>query len=111
MRSKYNAKRTTVDGITFASKAEAVAYVNRKMLQANGDITNLRLQSRFKIVINDVHVCDYIADFEYDVTATGAHIVEDVKGVKTSVFVIKQKLMKATHGIDVLCSGKDEIPF
>jgi len=109
--SKYHAIRTTVDGITFASKAEAAAYVNRKMLQANGDISNLRLQPRFKIVVNGVHVCDYIADFEYDVTATGAHIVEDVKGVRTPAFVLKQKLMLATHGINVLCSGKDEIPF
>ena len=109
--SKYHAIRTTVDGIAFASKAEAQAYRNRVLLQANGDISGLKLQPRFKIVINGVHVCDYIADFEYDVTATGAHIVEDVKGVKTAVFVLKKKLMLAVHGINVLCSGKDEIPF
>jgi hypothetical protein len=109
--SKYHAVKTVVDGITFASKAEAQAYRNRKLLQASGEISNLKLQPRFRIEINGVHVCDYIADFEYDIAATGVHIVEDVKGVRTAAFILKQKLMKAVHGIDVLCSSKDEIPF
>jgi len=109
--SKYNARRTIVDGIPFHSKAEATAYINRKMLQASGDIANLILQKRYRLEVNGVHICDYISDFEYDVTATGAHITEDVKGVKTAAYQIKKKLLKALYGISIFETSGDEIPF
>ena len=38
---------------------------------------------------------------EYDVVATGEHIVEDVKGMILPVFRLKQKLMYHVFGVEV----------
>jgi hypothetical protein len=104
-RGKFNAVRTTVDGITFASKAEARRYQELRLLEKAGQISSLMLQPKYQIVINGVNVCTYIADFSY-VEPTGertwARRLEDVKGVKTPVYNLKKKLMKAIHNIDIL---------
>lgn len=87
----------TVDGIVFASKKEATRYGELKLLQDAGKIFNLALQPKWKIVINEVHVCSYIGDFRY--LENGQLIIEDAKGVATPVYRLKKKLMKAVHGI------------
>ena len=43
---------------------------------------------------------DYIADFVYR-DKDGNEVVEDVKGVRTRVYVIKRKLMLWRHGIRI----------
>lgn len=97
--NKYGNKKTIVDGIKFASKAEARRYQELKLLEKAGEITHLRLQPSF--VIQDAFMSNqgakifairYIADFEYFDKKTGAINVEDVKGVKTKEFVIKMKM-------------------
>jgi len=98
--SKYGAKRTTVDGITFASKKEAARYCDLKLMQHAGLIDDLELQPRFDLLVNSQKVCTYVADFIY--TFGGKTVVEDVKGMKTPVYNLKKKLMKACYGIDVL---------
>lgn len=99
--SKYNAIRTTVDGITFDSKAEAARYSELKLLQAAGEIYGLALQPTFPLVVNGVKVATYIADFEY--FAAGARrVIEDVKGVKTPLYRLKKKLVKVIHGVEVV---------
>jgi hypothetical protein len=40
-----------------------------------------------------------VADFVY--TTAGETVVEDVKGVRTDVFILKRKLMKAIFNIEV----------
>lgn len=109
--SKYHAVRTVVNGIAFASRAEATAYQNRLLLLQAGDISDLELQPKFPIVIDGQYVCTYVADFRYRLTATGAIIVEDVKGVRTAVYKLKKKLVKALYGIDILESNGDDLPF
>ena len=47
--SKYGAIRTTVDGVTFASKAEARRYAELKLLEQAGEIKGLELQPKFDI--------------------------------------------------------------
>jgi hypothetical protein len=42
----------------------------------------------------------YLADFVY-LDATGAQVVEDVKGAVTPEFRLKRKLMLHVHGIEV----------
>jgi hypothetical protein len=69
------------------------------MLDA-GTIYGLRLQPRYPLTVNGVKVGTYVADFAY-VDAAGDDVVEDVKGVRTPVFKLKAKLMKAVHGITV----------
>jgi hypothetical protein len=109
--SKYHALKTTVDGIVFASKAEASAYCNRKLMQQSGMIGDLELQPAYDLVVNGVKVGRYIADFRYRLNTTGATIVEDVKGVRTPVYRLKKKLVKALYGIDILETSADDIPF
>ena len=53
-------------------------------------------------MINGVKVCTYIADFTYE--ELGGVVVEDVKSEftrKDPVYRLKNKLMKACHGIDI----------
>lgn len=87
-------ERRTIDGITFASRAESVRYCELKLLEKNGSIKNLKLQPRFLLIPKTEHerACFYVADFEYE--KDGAHIVEDVKGVKTAAYKIKRKLFR-----------------
>jgi hypothetical protein len=101
---KYNAIRTNYDGISFDSKGECERYKQLKYLESIGEILNLRLKIVHKLICNDVHICSYESDFEYD-EKDGTHIVEDYKGFRTKEFKIKSKLMLALKGISVLETG------
>lgn len=99
-RNKYGAVRTEVDGIVFASRAEARHYGRLKILERAGEITDLELQPKYDLHVNGVKVAYYKADFRY-VTRDGQTVVEDVKGVKTPVYRLKKKMLKAEYGIDI----------
>lgn len=98
-RNKYGAIKTKVDGIIFDSKREAKRYTVLKRMEADGDISNLTLQVPYQITINGVKVCKYVSDFEY--VRNGEKVVEDCKGMRTAVYRLKKKLMKAVHGIEI----------
>lgn len=98
-RSKYRNVKTVVDGLKFDSKAEAVRYSELQFLVEAKVIKALELQVRFPLNIGGVKVCTYVADFKY--VRHGAVIVEDVKGMKTAVYNLKKKLMKAIYGIEI----------
>ena len=106
-RNKFGAKKTVLDGVTFASRSEAQRYADLKLLERIGEITELELQPAFDLVVNGHKVCRYIADFRYRITATGETVVEDVKSTptRTPEYRIKRKLMAACHGIEVLETG------
>jgi hypothetical protein len=104
--SKFRNKRTEVDGITFASKAEARRYQELKILQKGGSISSLELQPRFKLEVNGELICVYVADFRYKDHKDGSGVVEDVKGFVTPEFRLKKKLMKAIHGIEIQEIGR-----
>lgn len=97
---KYHAIPTTVDGIRFASKREAKRYALLKLLAQAGEISELRLQPSFPLRVNGELVCTYVADFQY-VNKSGVCIIEDSKGMRTSVYKIKRKLMRACYGIEI----------
>ena len=44
--------------------------------------------------------CSYLADFVY-VDANGKTVVEDTKGIRTSAYIIKRKLMLQQYGIRI----------
>lgn len=93
---KYNAKKTTVDGITFDSRKEAERYKELKALERVGKIDKLELQPRF--LLQDgfrydgkaIRKIEYVADFLYRDLSTYELVVEDVKGVKTDVYKLKK---------------------
>ena len=107
--SKFGAKKTIVDGITFDSKWESERYGQLKAMERGGIVTDLELQVKYDIVINDIKICKYIADFVYKEESPNGEIkeiVEDAKGFETPEFKLKKKLMKAVHGIDIYLSKK-----
>lgn len=96
-RSKYNAVRTEVDGIKFASKGEARRYSELKILQEQGHISELTLQPKFDYIVNGMKICRYIGDFQYK-DSDGKWIVEDKKGFLTPEYKIKRALFLALFG-------------
>lgn len=100
-RPKYGNRKTVVDGITFDSMAESRRYLLLKALQKGGHIRKLERQVKYLLAINGVKIADYVADFRYVDVKRQAEVVEDVKGVKTPVYRLKKKLMKAIYGIDI----------
>lgn len=103
--SKYGAVPTIVDNIRFASKREAERYKELRLLEAAGEITDLKRQVRFPLFTEDMddnrqQVTQYIADFTY-VDKGGQKVVEDAKGVRTAMYVLKKKWMLLEWGIDI----------
>ena len=97
---KYKNVKSKVDGYTFDSKKEASRFIELKLMLRAKMISRLVLQPKFPVKVNGQKICTYIADFMYE--REGKRIVEDVKGFKTDVYKLKKKLVKATHGIEVV---------
>lgn len=96
-RHKYNATRTTVDGISFASKRESQRYAELRLVQKAGNISQLTIQPKFILLPafkdsfgNHHRAITYKADFSY--IENGRFVAEDVKGMETKEFRIKRKL-------------------
>lgn len=102
--NKYGAVRTTVDGITFDSAAEARRWSELQLLLSAGEITSLQRQYGYRFEHNGVFIGSYIADFRYYDQERGAWIVEDVKGgeaTKTPLYRWKKKMLWAFHGVRI----------
>ena len=100
--SKFRNRRVEVDGLKFDSVKESKRWAELQFMERAGEIKNLQRQVRIPIVINGVKVCTYVADYVYDEMA--GRVVEDVKSAftrKDPVYRLKNKLMKACHGIDI----------
>lgn len=101
--SKYgNRKIKTEDG-TFDSQHEHKRWIELKLLQRAGEIKELERQVKFELVPKQdgERAIHYVADFVYIDNRTGEKIVEDAKGAKTDVYIIKRKLMLYKHNIRV----------
>lgn len=105
-RSKYRSKKTTYYGIEFDSKKEANRYAELILLERAGVIGDLKRQVSFELIPAQYEgarcverACKYVADFVY--TQEGKTIVEDCKGVRTDVYIIKRKLMYERYGIRI----------
>lgn len=105
--SKYHARRVEIDNIMFASTAEANRYADLKLLERSGDIKDLELQPEYPLIVNNVRVGVYRADFRYVDVRQGLLVVEDVKSpaTKTAVYRLKKKLLMAIYNIDILETG------
>ncbi len=100
--NKYGNKPVKVDGMCFDSQKEHEDWCDLMNLQRAGEISDLRRQVRYDLQIKGTHICDYIADFVYYDKKTGCDVVADSKGVRTEVFRLKSKMMKAIYGIEVV---------
>ncbi len=104
-RSKYGAVRVTVDGFSFASKAEARLYAMLAMLGHARQLRNLEFQPRYPLHVHGVKIGEYRGDFAHDELHDGqwVHVVSDAKGMRTLPLAKwKQKHLLAEYGIRVV---------
>lgn len=94
-RNKYNNVITEYNGVRYHSKKEAKRAQELDLMVLAGEITNLRRQVRYPLVVNDIKVTTYVADFVYFDKRKGEEVIEDVKGKITDSFRIKSNLMRA----------------
>lgn len=116
-KSKYHAQPTMVDGVRFASKAEARRYRELKLLVKAGEIEDLELQPRFPLHARsstgqvgeaikaiagtrNTKVGEYRGDFAY-LDCRRGRIVEDVKGMDIPLSKWKRKHVALQYGITV----------
>ncbi len=90
--NKYGAKKTTVDNITFDSKAEARRYQELKSLSMSGEIKWFQRQPSFLIGNSVRYRPDFIVCGK-----DGLIWLEDVKGHMTKDFIIKAKLLSEQY--------------
>lgn len=100
-QSKYRNKKTEIDGIVFDSKVEAEYYCYLKLLQKSKHILGFERQKRMLLqegytrpsTGTKVRPIFYVVDFiVYE--NNGEQIYVDVKGMKTDVFRLKQKMFE-----------------
>lgn len=98
---KYGAAPIVVDGYRFDSQAEAARYAELQLELSGGQSSDLVLQPSYILqeAFRDrdgrrVAAIRYVADFAYIETATNVTVVEDVKGARTAVYLLKAKLFR-----------------
>jgi hypothetical protein len=107
--AKYgNTRGVWVDelGRRFDSQREVEAAVALWRRQRAGEIRGLAFQVRWPILVDDVLVCTYVADFQYEERQPDGLQwrlrLADAKGFPTPLWKIKKRLMKAVYSIDIL---------
>jgi hypothetical protein len=101
-RNKYGNRRIAFDGQNFDSMKEYRRYQQLRLYEKAAEISQIEIHPKFALWVNDKFICSYIADFRYLDHGTGQWVVEDSKGVRTPVYRLKRKLMKACLGIEIL---------
>lgn len=96
-KNKFGAIRTTIGGITYASKIEAEVCQLRRLEVKAGHIDEYEEQKEFTIMVAGKLICIYISDAFFRVVKTGKYVIEDVKGRETDVFRLKKKLVQALY--------------
>lgn len=105
--AKYGNKKVWFDGMEFDSIRERDRYLELKLLQRAGEISDLRTQVKFELIPSQVYdgkvverPVTYIADFVYK-DKLGNTVVEDAKGHRTTEYILKRKMMLYFLGIRV----------
>lgn len=96
LKHKFKAKPTELDGIKFASKKEAKRYRDLKTLQELGEILFFLRQVPFHLQAGVKYVCDFLVFW-----TNGEVTIEDVKGIKTDMYIVKKKMVEATYPVTI----------
>lgn len=118
-RAKYGNNKITIGDNTYDSMKEYRRYLDLLLLEKAGEIEDLRRQVKFVLVpaqrepdtigkrggvkkgkLLEREVA-YFADFVYKDLKTGELVVEDTKGIRTTEYIIKRKLMLYVHHIKI----------
>ena len=103
-KNKFNARKVTIDGITFDSIAESKRYGELKILERVGEIADLFVHRRFPLIVKDTRVGAYVADFTYELVKEKRFVVEDVKSTatRTALYKFKRKVFEAQYPLRIL---------
>lgn len=99
--SKYNARKTVVDGVQFDSQWEAQRWGELQVMERVGFIRDLRrqvefeLQPAFKRWGKSVRAITLRVDFTY--VEGGVFVAEDAKGVITKDAALKLKMFQYVY--------------
>jgi len=101
-QSKYHAIRTqNADGTWSDSLREARFDAQIMLLQHDPKTARVVRKEKFPIVVNGEKICTFVSDWFVE-KKTGEKIVYDAKGVKTPIYKLKKKLVKALYGLDIV---------
>lgn len=118
-KNKYHAMTIEVNGEKFDSIREYRRWGQLQMLLEQGKIYDLQRQVKFILIPTQREPdtvgkrggvikgkllekeCSYLADFTYHIPGSDKLIVEDTKGMRTTDYIIKRKLMLYIHGIQI----------
>lgn len=98
--SKYQSRKTIVDGIAFDNNKKAKVYLELKSLERAGRIKDLSVQHRFELQPTfkkngeTIKAITYIADFVYFDFDLMKIVVMNVKGCLSDVNNLKKKLFE-----------------
>ena len=93
--TKFGARKVTLDGIDFASQAEANRYSQLRLLERAREIKALGVHPKYPLKVNGVLIGVYTADFAY--FEGGRQVTEDVKGMVTPEASLRMRVFMALY--------------
>jgi hypothetical protein len=106
--SKFNNIKVEIDEHTFDSIKESEFYGSLKLKKQAGLIKDFKMQVKYDIVVNKIHIANYFLDF---LVVNNDDTIEyiDIKGkdsktqkfIKTGVFALKKRLVEAIYNIKI----------
>lgn len=96
IKHKFRAIRTELDGIKFDSKKESKRYQELLLLVKAGEVLFFLRQVPFHLAGNVKYLCDFVVFWK-----NGYVTFEDVKGIKTPMYILKKKQVEALYPIEI----------
>ena len=94
--SKYHAVISEADGIKFRSKKEKKRYLELMILKKVGEVDYFLTQVPFRLPGNTKYLLDFMVFWN-----NGKITYEDVKGMRTPMFIMKKKQVEALYPIRI----------
>jgi len=102
---KDAAKAVGIIGEWFGSTKEAKRWIELKHMAAAGRVSALKRQIPFPLIVNDITIGRWIADFTYleypDASGIGLSVREDSKGVRTPLYKRTKAHVEAQYGFAI----------
>jgi hypothetical protein len=96
LKNKYNARKTRIDCITFASQKEAQYYSELKIRQKAGEVSFFLRQVPFDLPGGVRYFVDFV-----EFHSSGEVKFVDVKGQQTNIFKLKKKQVEDLYPITI----------
>lgn len=97
IKHKFRAKPQEYDGIKFASKKETQRYIHLQNLQKSGEVLFFLRQVPFYLPGGVKYVLDFMI-----FRADGSVTMEDVKGLKTPMYIAKKKMVESIYPVEIV---------